>query len=348
MKEYVEFRIPEEKAFRFLKPNQGERLGDIGYGNTARKLTISVEDPIYELIGKIDQQLRAEGDYFFLGWNIIRKYSIEELESAKLFRLILNHYFEPPGEVCGTIFDESTACKICGAGRTQVTDLVLDLRKVPKSKDLASSIANEWIVSQRLAEILIQNKMIGFELHQIRHKAKYQDDPLDLKLVPTGRKILQLAEEAGISQSSWEFSIWLNQPKLMEMMKCAEDENTFLLERRAIKRKTSLPVWYQLVVTSKPAPTIPPTFFGNKPFDEDPEGEYKCPLGHVSGLNLLSELWISNENWDGGDIVQTENMMGIRRGLLVPSPLLLISPRLWKLLKDNNIKGYHVEVAHLI
>ena len=38
---------------------------------------------------------------------------------------------------------------------------------------------------------------------------------------------------------------------------------------------------------------VPPTGAGVDPFDEDPEGRYRCPCGHVLGLNRLSELWIS-------------------------------------------------------
>jgi hypothetical protein len=41
-------------------------------------------------------------------------------------------------------------------------------------------------------------------------------------------------------------------------------------------------------------------------------------------------------------------MVGIRMGLLVPAPLLLVSPRLWHLLRTEKIKGYRVEVAHLV
>ena len=102
------------------------------------------------------------------------------------------------------------------------------------------------------------------------------------------------------------------------------------------------------MVTSAPVPTVAPTRFGVHPFDEDPEGLYRCPSGHVSGLNLLSELWVSRAAWDGSDVARTENMVGTRRGLLVPTPLLLTSPRLWRLLRAEKVKGYKVEVAHLV
>jgi hypothetical protein len=120
-----------------------------------------------------------------------------------------------------------------------------------------------------------------------------------------------------------------------------------LQEEKHSKRRIQLPQWYQLVITSRPIPTIPPTKFGIKPFNEDPEGQYHCPLGHTSGLNLLSELWLSKDAWDGSDICMTKDMVGTRRGVLVPTPMILISPKLWHLLVNENIKGYKIEIAHL-
>jgi hypothetical protein len=343
MKEYVEFRIPEKFAKRFLSPDQGLRLGD-----SVRKLTVAIEDPLYEQVRMIEEQQQKRGEFFFLGWQIKRRYSAEELAVAQLFELTIIAVFEPAGEECGTIYDDSTACKICGAGRNQISTLILDLRKAPKKKDFARTIADEWIISQRLAEILVDNKITGFELRQVQHKARYQDDPYDLKVVPTGRKILNLAEAAGISQSSWEFYVWLNRPELDEMIQHAVEEHAFLLERGDIKKRLRLPVWYQLVITSQPLPTKSPTRFGIHPFDQDIEGRFRCPLGHVNGQSLLSEVSVSSLYWDGSDINITDDMVGIRRGFLVPKPLLLISNRLWQVLEENDVKGYRVDVAHLV
>ena len=54
-----------------------------------------------------------------------------------------------------------------------------------------------------------------------------------------------------------------------------------------------------------------------------------------------------HDAWAGSDIARTEDLIGARSGLLVPHPMLLISPRLYRLLKDEEIKGCEVEVAHL-
>jgi hypothetical protein len=39
------------------------------------------------------------------------------------------------------------------------------------------------------------------------------DDALDLESVPAGRRLLDAAEEQGISPGSWEFWVWINRTK---------------------------------------------------------------------------------------------------------------------------------------
>jgi hypothetical protein len=342
MNEHVEFRIPEENARLYLGNLEGKKLG-----GTVRRLEISVDDPRYEQIGRIERQFLSEGKPFFLGWQIKRQYSQEELDASELFSLDITAVFEPSGEECGTVYDESGACSICGANRRQVSDLILDLRKIPKSKGIARTIADEWIVSQQLADLMIREKISGFELHPVRHKARYRDDAIDLSKTPTGREIFRLANAAGLKVTDWGFYVWLNNPEQRELVERHEEEYIKIMGKKNLRKAASLPVWYQLIVTSSPTLTIAPTRFGVNPFDDDPEEQFKCPLGHVSGLNLLSEVWIPRSAWDGSDIIKTENLVGIRRGVLIPTPLLLISPRLWRLLKRENIKGYKVEIAHL-
>ncbi len=108
--------------------------------------------------------------------------------------------------------------------------------------------------------------------------------------------------------------------------------------------------WFQLEVCSRPVDVSPPTRFGIDPFDEDEKGTYRCPLGHVAGLNLLSEPWVKRESYDGADICATRQQVGPRRNGAVfrPTPLLLISPRLKRLLEQMKAKGFEVERAHLV
>jgi hypothetical protein len=67
----------------------------------------------------------------------------------------------------------------------------------------------------------------------------------------------------------------------------------------------------------------------------------------VSGLNLLSELQVVRTLWDGSDVCCTKQMVGQRGGLLRRVPLIVISPRLAKLLLKEKIKGFKVEIVRL-
>jgi hypothetical protein len=343
LNEIYEFRVDEDYAARLFGPDEGVRLGD-----TIRKVTIGADDPRLPTVGELQNELRLTCKKpFFYGWDIRYRYTKQELAAAELFHLHITAAFEPPGEMCGTVYDESTACPNCGVGMTRVSDLVLDLRKAPKSKDIARTIADEWIVSQRLAQIMMDADLTGFELHPVRHKARYEDDAVDFERVPSGRELLRRAQAAGAPHPTWEFWVWLNRAEQRALSERADSEHAELLRRRAIRRGKPVPVWYELRVVSHPVAIVPPTRLGVAPFDYDTVGENPCPLKHISGLNLLSEVSVSRKDWDGSDIVCTTNLVGVRRGVLVACPLLLISPKFWRLLQDEKIKGYRANVAYL-
>ncbi len=90
---------------------------------------------------------------------------------------------------------------------------------------------------------------------------------------------------------------------------------------------------------------------GIHPFDEDVKGQNRCLYAgkkdHVAGLNRLSEVFVARSAWDGSDITCTEQLVGVRGGVLRPAPLILISPRFRRLLVENNVKGFREEVAYL-
>jgi hypothetical protein len=192
MREYVEFRIHEENAAKYLPGGTGE---SVGHG--VRKVLIDTSAPLFAEIGRFHRAFRAEGKYFFSGREYFRQYSRGELADAQLLHVWPKRIFEAAGEECGTEYDESTACAECGAGATQVSELRLDLRKTPNSVDFATTIAGERIVSQRLAECLTDAGLEGFTLRRVFHKARYEDDEVDLRETPSGREILQRADRAG-------------------------------------------------------------------------------------------------------------------------------------------------------
>jgi hypothetical protein len=106
--------------------------------------------------------------------------------------------------------------------------------------------------------------------------------------------------------------------------------------------------WFQLILNNTDAEIVSPTRVGIDPFDEDEKGECRRPNGDTMGLNLLSEVSIKAWTRSEIDIMGTRQFLGCRRGLLRPERQILISPRLYRLLEAEKIKGYQVEVAHLI
>ena len=109
-----------------------------------------------------------------------------------------------------------------------------------------------------------------------------------------------------------------------------------------------MPVWHQLVVTSNTAEIVAPMRVGIDPFDDDPKGECRCPLGDLIGLNLLSEVSISAASRGDADIVCSRQFIGVRRGLLRPRRVILISPKFWKLIESENLKGVDIEIARVV
>jgi hypothetical protein len=108
------------------------------------------------------------------------------------------------------------------------------------------------------------------------------------------------------------------------------------------------PDWVQPVVVAPVVQVVPPTRFGIDPLRDDLSGEYRCPLGHRPELNILSEVHVDRTTWRGDDMVKTEQVVGDRRGVLVPTPLVLVSQRFYQRLRDAKMRGFTVEVAHLI
>jgi len=345
MQEIIEFRINEKFASKLFADNEGKKLGD-----SIRKIEISTDDPQYKRIGELDRKLSRSNNAFFYSWNVRRYYTSNEIEAAGCFHLNISTIFEPAGEECGTKYDETTACPQCGSGAVQVSDLRLDLRKVPKNKHIARTIAgaDEVIVSQWLAEKMIDSGFTGFELRPVRHKARYEDDALDLRQVPTGREILRKAKAANAPHPTGAFYVWLNRAENKMILDRARAEYVTLEGRRNRQRSKPMPVWHQLIVTSVDTEIVPPTRVGINPFDEDAEGEYRCQHGDLIGLNLLSEVSISATSLGNADIISTWQFIGARRGLLRPKRIILISPKMRRLIESEKLGGAELEIAHIV
>jgi hypothetical protein len=166
MRETIEFRISEERAQMFLDPGLGESLG-----GSVRKVVLPADDPRVKFIRDLDREFSKKGRAFFTYCHISRYYTRRELEAAEVLQLLIRPRFEPEGEECGTRYDDAAACPLCGAGAPQLTDLYLDVRRIPKKKDLAVTIAGEVVISARLVKVLREHGITGAEYRPVRHKS---------------------------------------------------------------------------------------------------------------------------------------------------------------------------------
>lgn len=161
MKEIVEFRIQNKYANLLLDHDEGKNNGS----NTI--IILSKEDVKYKKINDLQKYIREKyGDFFFLYSNIKRNYSKRELERALLFNVFVKSMFEPAGEECGTIYNESLACDLCGANRKQVGPLILKSGSIPK-KDISRTISDEIVVSEKFISAFMQRDLKGADFETI-------------------------------------------------------------------------------------------------------------------------------------------------------------------------------------
>jgi hypothetical protein len=293
MTEYVNVRASEtlgqNELVTFLKsrfPDITKPVGRTIVGGTeCVEIRVRSNSPEFEEIrsfidGKKKQGLRGFSD-FTIGW-YLRKYTKSELQNAEVLRLRISSHFEPSGEECGTIYE--TLCSHCNWGR-QVSDLILDVRRVPQHKDISETIAwVEWVVSSKFVRTFTENKLTGAEFGPI-----------------------------------FEF-----------------------------KNPTKLSVeWHQLRVTGKVGELAETTKLGRDPFSPS-QISWRCPLGHSIATAFLSEIYLHRNTWDGSDIAVTSALFGQGRNLLRPTPLIIISQRMYRALQEAGLKGFSCEIAHLV
>jgi hypothetical protein len=171
MKAFAEFRIPERYAQEFLSPTVGRT-----FDGFARQMRVSVGSSVYKQIGELENLiLEREGKHFFLGWTIERRYTEEELMSAELLILKITKAFEPAGEECGTVYDFTSACKVCGSGFNQVSELFLDLHTIPKHTDITRTISDEIIINPAFNNALTENGKGGYKLRSVQHRSSNEN-----------------------------------------------------------------------------------------------------------------------------------------------------------------------------
>jgi hypothetical protein len=162
MKETLELRINQDYASLLFSADEGKNLGA-----SVKVVELSKYDPRYNQVQIIARQIQQKyNKAFFFGWEIKRRYNNKELEAATLLHMKIKTTFEPAGEECGTLYDETVACEICGAKRKQRSPLTLKNGSVPK-KDIARTIAGEIVVSEKFAAAFKQKGMKGALLENV-------------------------------------------------------------------------------------------------------------------------------------------------------------------------------------
>ena len=158
MKETYEFRIYEDYYHLLPHPNNAR------FNGAVYVLKISRDNIIFHKLKEINKKVKEKfGKSIFGFWNVKRSYTKKELVEAKLFHFKIKTTFEPTGEECGTLYDETFTCKICGANKKQISSLILKKGSIPK-KDIARTIGGEIVVSDRFVNAIKQRKMKGLAL----------------------------------------------------------------------------------------------------------------------------------------------------------------------------------------
>lgn len=102
---------------------------------------------------------------------------------------------------------------------------------------------------------------------------------------------------------------------------------------------------FQLRARAPFVDVVAPTEAAINPFEDDTD--YKCPNGHVIGLNLISELHIDGSTLDRRPLQATEQFFGWRQGVLRPERALIITRELHQALVNNKMTGAKFEVVHV-
>jgi hypothetical protein len=79
------------------------------------------------------------------------------------------------------------------------------------------------------------------------------------------------------------------------------------------------------------------------------QGEiYKCPNGHTTGLNRLSEVYVLNSlSISESDFLVSKQKIGVKRGLLRPEPIYFCSQAFRKMVEDDKLSGFEFEIVNI-
>ena len=302
MKEIVEFRIIMRYAHLLFRDDEGTNLGD-----SVKVVRIDKNDPRFNAIGELQKKARENNALFFTCFDYKRSYTETEINNAEWFLMFRTRHFEPTGEECGTIYDESSACPICGSGAKQLSPLKLKRSSIPKA-DMAESIAwgDETIVSERFVNMVKDNNLKGMDFEPVISSANRGQKLNYYQVRP--QCYLDFSKKTVFGQTPFNLS--------GEFPGCTlegvQPDGTLVKK------------------------VIPPEI-------------YKCPNGDNMGLRILSEVYIKTSPiLDDLDFFASKQTVGGRGGVIRQHHLFFCSNRMMRLIKENNLKGFKFEVAHIV
>jgi hypothetical protein len=203
MAQYLSLRASEilgqEELVGFLKSRFPEATKHIGRAFVPGTECVEVRvpcnssefDEIREFIVTRRRQQVPGFSAFTLG-RYLRKYTERQLLDAEILLFNPVSHFEPSGEECGTVYE--TLCKHCNWAR-QISNLVLDLRRVPQHKDISETIAwVEWVVSSKFAQTFAENEFRGAEFEPVfdlRNPIKRSDNWSQLRVTGAAGSIAE-------------------------------------------------------------------------------------------------------------------------------------------------------------
>ena len=186
MQEIFDFRLTEERAAAVLPPGTGTTFP----GGTVRKVLTPGGSEAFKIIGSMHRAAMARGSRFYSSWSVRRRYGRREIETARLFRLIATGFTHEASDPADPPNDGLIA---------------LDSRRLLKAKDLVVTLSGEYLVSDRLARLLIEAGASGIELRPVRHKERKGEGSVRLESYPAGRELISRAAAAGYPHSTGSF-----------------------------------------------------------------------------------------------------------------------------------------------
>src|SRR5512146_1373051 len=117
MRKWIEMRVGDQEVLRRLPPNLGRELYSADMLAMARisrpdlvggvrRIDLPADSPTWEQVLGVVRDVHGEAYSHYSAWVHFR-YAKQELLSAEVLRLQIIRAFEPVGEQCGTVYDES-------------------------------------------------------------------------------------------------------------------------------------------------------------------------------------------------------------------------------------------------